>query len=206
MPVHRRKKISINILIPFIVLILFFSIMIWQKYRSSQKVIVAPPQSGTENIRSINLFFTADGIHLTRETRVLEPCENDVACLKSTLDELLNGPIGELSETVPDGVIVTSAAIEGNQATIEFNTQFSEAIPSGSAVEMLAVYAVVNTVAVNFPQIQKVKIEVEGNKRVLLHHLDLSEPLTPDYSLELSAPPETVEKPAKDPKGGTRSQ
>ena len=188
MPLHRRKKITINILIPFIVFVLFFSIMIWQKYRSSHEVPVTPPQPGTESLRLITLFFTEDGTHLTRETRELEPCDNDTACLKEVLDELLNGPIGELTETVPEGVIVSSVSIEGSQATVGFNNTFYEAMPSGSAAEMLAVYSVVNTAAVNFPQIQKVKIVVEGSTTGILRHLDISEPLMPDYTLELSTP------------------
>ena len=188
MPLHRRKKITINILIPFIVFVLFFSIMIWQKYRASQEVMVTPPQPSAENIRSVTLFFSEDGIHLTRETRELEPCDNDTECLKSVIDELLNGPIGELAETVPEGVVVSSVRIEGDLAVIGFNNLFSESMPSGSSSEMLAVYSVVNTTAVNFPQIQKVKIEIDGNKTGILRHLDISEPLIPDYSLELSAP------------------
>ena len=68
-------------------------------------------------------------------------------------------------------------------------------IVSGSSAEMLAVYSIVNTIAANFPNIQKVKITVEGNSGVVLNHLDLSEALVPDYSLELSAVPiaETTE-------------
>ncbi|HIJ87358.1 MAG TPA: GerMN domain-containing protein [Desulfuromonadales bacterium] len=188
MPLHRRKKVTINLLIPFIVFVLFFSIMIWQKYRSSQEVPVTPPQTNRENSRSVTLFFTADGTHLARETRELEPCDNDTACLKNVLDELLNGPIGELEETVPEGVIVSSVRIEGGEATIGFNNLFSDAMPSGSSAEMLAVYSVVNTAAVNFPQIQKVKIEVDGNYAGMLRHLDISAPLIPDYSLELPSP------------------
>ena len=114
------------------------------------------------------------------------PCDDDNACLKSVLDELLNGPIGEFEETVPEGTVVSAVRIEGNQATIEFNRTFSDAMLSGSSAEMLAVYSVVNTVAVNFPQVQKVKINVDGNQGVILSHLDLSEPLLPDYSLEQS--------------------
>ena len=195
MPLQRRKKITINLLVPFFVFVLFFSIMIWQKYRSSYETPVTPPQAGETSIRSVTLFFTADGTHLSRETRELEPCDNDTACLKSVLDELLNGPIGDLEETLPEGVFVSSVSIEGNQATVEFNHLFSEAMSSGSSAEMLAVYAVVNTAAVNFPQIQNVKINVEGNKTGILRHLDLSDPLVPDYSLELSSPITEEKKP-----------
>ncbi|MDD2734711.1 MAG: GerMN domain-containing protein [Desulfuromonadaceae bacterium] len=199
MPVHRRKKITINILIPFTVFVLFFSIMIWQKYRSSQEVPVTPPQSSTESIRSVTLFFVADGTRLVREARELDSCDADTACVKSVLDELLNGPLSsEFEKAIPEGVIVTSVRLEGSLATIRFNSLFFEAMLSGSSAEMLAVYSVVNTIAVNFPQIQKVKLEIDGNETGMLRHLDLSEPLMPDYSLELSAPIASEKKSTKE--------
>ncbi|MDD2541574.1 MAG: GerMN domain-containing protein, partial [Desulfuromonadaceae bacterium] len=147
------------------------------------------PQQNAESYRSITLFFVSDGTLLAREARRIDPCDNDNACLKRVLDELLNGPVGEFEEAVPEGTIVESVRMEGDLATIEFNHMFSDAMLSGSSAEMLAVYAVVDTVAVNFPQIQKVKIDIDGTKEVILHHLDLSEPLLPDYSLEQSPPP-----------------
>jgi spore germination protein GerM len=202
MPAHPRKKITISILIPFLIFILFFSIMIWQKYRSSHEVAVAPPQQNEEGNRTVILFFAAEGTRLVREARKLDPCEDDNACLKNVLDELLNGPVGEFEETVPEGTSVDAVRIEGNQATIEFNRTFSEAMLPGSSAEMLAVYSVVNTVAVNFPQIKKVKINVDGNKGVILSHLDLSDPLLPDYSLEQSPVPE----PEKSSAGSTTNR
>lgn len=196
MAAHPRKKISISILIPFLVFILFFSIMIWQKYRSSYEVPVPPlPQNG-EVRRYATLFFAADGTRLAREARQIGACDDDAACLESVLDELLNGPVGEFEETLPEGTAVTAVRIEGNLATIEFNRTFSEEMLSGSSAEMLAVYSVVNTVAVNFPQIQKVKINVDGNLGVILRHLDLTDPLPPDYTLELPPLPEPDNAPA----------
>ena len=190
MSVRPRKKVTISILVPFLVFILFFSIMIWQKYRSSYDVPVAPPLQSGEGRRSVTLFFAAEGTRLAREARDIESCEDDNVCLKSVLDELLNGPVGEFEETLPEGASVTAVHIEGNQATIEFNRTFSDEMLSGSSAEMLAVYSVVDTVAVNFPQIQKVKINVDGDSAVILHHLDLSDPLLPDYTLEQSPAPE----------------
>ena len=190
MPVKPRKKITISILIPFLVFILFFSTMIWQKYRSSHEVPVIPPQHNVESYRVITLFFISNGTQLARESRKIDPCDDDSACLKRVLDELLNGPVGEFEEAVPEGTVVESVHIEGNLATIEFNHMFSAAMLSGSSAEMLAVYSVVDTVAVNFPQIQKVKLNVDGNKEVVLGHLDLSDPLPPDYSLEQPPSPE----------------
>ena len=207
MTAHPRKKITISILIPFLVLILFFSIMIWQKYRSSYELPVAPPRQNAEFNRSVTLFFAAEGTRLAREAREIGPCDDDNVCLKSILDELLNGPVGDFEETVPEGTAVSAVLIEGNQATIEFNRTFSDEMLSGSSAEMLAVYSVVDTVATNFPQIQKVKINIDGNSGVILRHLDLSEPLVPDYSLEQSSTPGPEKKsaaPANNRKGDLR--
>ncbi len=184
MAAYPRKKITISLLIPFLVFVLFFSILIWQKYRSSHEIPVINPHSNTEGSRSVTLFFSADGVRLAREARVLDQCESDNDCLKDVLDELLNGPVGELMEAIPEGTTVNFAGIDGDQATIDFNHAFFDAMLSGSSAEMLAVYSVVNTVAVNFPQVQKIKIDIDGNKHSLLHHLDLSDPLQPDFSLE----------------------
>lgn len=203
MPVRRRKKITISILIPFLVFMLFFTIMIWQKYRSSHEIPVTPPLPSSVGKRSVTLFFAADGTRLAREAREIDPCDDDNACLKSVLDELLNGPVGEFGETVPEGTAVDAVRIEGNQVTIEFNRTFIDAMLPGSSAEMLAVYSVVNTVAVNFPQIQKVKLNVDGNSGVILRHLDLSDPLLPDYSLEQSPVPEP-EKSSTGPTSGRK--
>lgn len=184
-----RKKMTVSILIPFVVCVVFFSIMIWQKYRSSREVTDSPALSQTEGRRVVTLFFAADGTHLARESRDVDPCDDDTSCLKDVLDELLNGPVGEYTEVIPEGTAVESVRLEGTLATVDFNRSFSEMIVSGSSAEMLAVYSIVNTATANFPNIQMVKITVDGNSGVVLNHLDLSEPLAPDYSLELSAVP-----------------
>lgn len=191
---HRRKKISVNILVPFLAFILFFTIMIWQKYRSSHEIPQVTAPLSTEGSRTVSLFFAVDGVRLAREARVIESCDSANACLKSVIDELLNGPVGEFDDTIPDGTVVTAVHSEGPLATVEFNRIFSDAMLSGTTAEMLAVYAVVNTITVNFPQIQQVKIGIEGDKNASLRHLDISEPLAPDYSLELSASPPTENK------------
>ena len=180
----RRKKISVNLVIPFMVFVLFFSMMIWQKYRSISDIPAPPVARQGEGNRIITLFFATTAGTLARETREIESCDDDNGCLKSLLDELLHGPVGELEGTLPEGVTVDRATVEGNLAVITFNRSFSEAVLSGSSAEMTAVYSVVNSVALNFPQIKQVKIDVDGVSTLQLHHLDLSKPLEPDYSLE----------------------
>lgn len=203
MPTRPQKKMTASILIPFLVLMLFFTIMIRQKYRSSHEAPVAPQSREADGSRLVTLFFAAEGARLARETREVEPCGTVDVCLKNVLDELLNGPVGEFDETIPDGTVVEEVRLEKKQVTIEFNRGFSDAMPSGSSAEMLSVYSVVNTVAINFPHIETVKINVDGNSDVILPHLDLSKPLVPDYSLEQSRP-SAAEKKSRPASGSHR--
>lgn len=179
-----RKKHAISVLVPFFVFIILFSIFVWQKYRTSHEIMVSPPSSGTVGSRTVTLFFVADGTRLARETRDIGPCSDTMVCLKSALEELLNGPIGDFDESIPDGTSVDAVRMEGDLVTINFNSKFSSAMVAGSSAEMLAVYAVVNTVTVNFPLIKMVKLNVAGDTAARLRHLDLTEPLQPDFSLE----------------------
>lgn len=199
MSLYAQKNIKISVLIPFLVFILFFSVMIWQKYRSSYEIPPVPLQQNVEGDRTVTLFFVEDGTRLAREAREIDSCSDDNDCLKKILEELLNGPVGEFDEPIPDGTLVEDTQLEGGLATINFNNTFSAAMISGSSAEMLAVYSVVDTVAANFPQIKKVKLNIAGNSSAVLRHLDLSGPLEPDYSMESPAAVEknntTVDKP-----------
>ena len=182
---HSKKRINISLLIPFLVIVVVFSIMIWQKYRTSQRVPVVPPsQQQQTGKRTVVLFFVADGASLAREARELDVCDDDASCLKDVLDELLTGPVGEFDEALPEGTVISTARIEGDLVTVDLNRTFAEGLPSGSSAEMMAVYSIVNTVTANFPAVQRVKLNIDGDQKAQLGHLDLSDPLPADYSLE----------------------
>jgi len=185
-----RKRINISLLIPFLVVALLFVITLWNKYRSSRELPAVPQLQQAVGKRTVVLFFVTDGPRLAREARELDPCDDVTACLKGVLEELVNGPVGEFAESLPDGTVVNSVRIDADLAGIDLNKAFADALLSGSSAEMLAVYSIVDTVATNFPQIARVKLTIDGDEKSMLHHLDLSDPLVPDYALELSpAPP-----------------
>lgn len=184
MATQPRKRVNISLLIPFFVIALVFGVILWQKYQASREVPPVPQMQQPAGKRTAVLFFVADGTRLAREARELDPCEDAVDCLKDVLDELVNGPVGEFDEVLPEGTVINSVRIDGDQVGVDLNRTFSEALPSGSSAEMLAVYSIVDTITVNFPKISKVKLNIEGNDKALLRHLDLSDPLLPDYTLE----------------------
>jgi hypothetical protein len=186
MPSIKRRKVNLSLLIPFVILALVFSAMVWKKMQASREVRPVPQVTGPEAVRKGVLFFVADGTGLVREARELESCGEMQECMETLLDELFSGPVGDLDVALPETSSVKSVRIEGDLAVVDLNQAFASDLASGSSAEMLAVYSIVDTLCVNFPQITRVKLSVEGNDKTQLRHLDLSDPLLPDYSLEQS--------------------
>lgn len=191
MPPVQRRKISISILIPFAIVALVFGVLIWKKMHDSRQVRPVPQVADPAVARKGVLFFVVEGARLGREARELEACGGTTQeCLKDLLDELFSGPIGDFDEALPESSSVESVRIDGDLAVVDLNQAFASDLASGSSAEMMAVYSIVNTVCVNYPQIARVKITIEGNGTTQLRHLDLSDPLTPDFSLEQSPAPQ----------------
>lgn len=189
---NRRRKVSVSLLIPFAIVALVFGGLVWKKLQDSREVPTVPQVSEPAAGRKAVLFFVADGTRLAREARELESCPDTAACVQELLDELFSGPVGELDEAIPEGAEVSGVRLEGNTAIVEVTGPFVTDMPVGSSAEMLAVYSIVNTVCANYPDIARVRIAVEGG--AALKHLDLSEPLAPEFSLEQSpaAPPQAA--------------
>jgi spore germination protein GerM len=182
----RRRKISISLLIPFAIIALVFGALIWKKMQDSRERHPEPQVNQPAAMRKGVLFFVADGTRLAREARELPSCTDTKTCVEDLLDELFSGPLGDLDEALPEGAALTGVRLEGDLAVVDVTKPFATDLPAGSSAEMLAVYSIINTVCFNYPQIARVSITVEG-AAANLNHLDLSDPLPPDYSLEREA-------------------
>jgi hypothetical protein len=181
---NRRRKMSVSLLIPFAIVAMVFGALIWKKMQASLETHPEPQVNQPAAMRKGVLFFVTDDARLGREGRELDACSETAECVKDLLDELFSGPVGELYEAIPEGAVVTSVRLDGDLAVIDITRPFASDLPSGSSAEMLAVYSIINSVCFNYPQIARVWITVEGNPKTVLRHLDLSDPLPPDYSLE----------------------
>ena len=186
MATTRRRKISISLLIPFAIVAMVFGALIWKKMQASREPHPVPQVHQPDVARKGVLFFVADGTRLAREARELPSCSDTQTCVKDLLDELFSGPLGDLDEALPEGAELNSMHLEGNVAVVDVSKSFATDLPAGSSAEMLAIYSIINTVCFNYPQIARVRITVEGAS-ANLNHLDLSDPLPPDYTLERQA-------------------
>ena len=193
--VHRRK-ISISLLIPFAIVAMLFGGLIWKKMQHSRELQPVPQVNQPAAARKGVLFFVAGGTRLAREARELESCSDTTECVKGLLDELFSGPVGDMDAALPETAAVVAIRLEGDLAVIDLTKPFVSDMPAGSSAEMLAVYSIVNTVCINYPQIARVRITVEGDAKANLNHLDLTDPLTPDYALEQEPLPVSHDKEA----------
>lgn len=146
----------------------------------------------TQRTREVLLYFAAvDGQSLVAETRDINECEQEEDCLSDTVRELIAGPQGALAAVLPKQVELHGVAIVGSQVNVDFSQELITAHPGGTQSELLTIYGLTDTLAVNFPHLRQVKILVDGVPVATLKgHVDLRQPVTPDFSMveEGSAP------------------
>ena len=172
------------LLIAFVISAVVLGTLIYRKYETSG-LKATPPQPQEEGMLLVTLFFSSpDGTGLVREAREVDACTDPKVCAEEILEELINGPVGDMSPTLPPTATFRSVRVEGDTATVDFGKEFSDGLPAGSNAEIMAVYSVIDSLAFNFPGIKKVKFLQEGEAIRTLGQLDLAAPLTPDFTLE----------------------
>jgi len=184
------------LVIAFLVFAVIVGALVFRKYDTATRAVEPAPKTEPAVAVVVTLFFAAqDGEGLVREGREVEigeigeTGETVEEKIESVVDELISGPLGSLAPTLPPNARVLGVRLNGEVAQIDFGRELSEGLPSGSSAEMTAVYSVVDTVAANFPQIKAVQFLIEGAPVAELKgHLDLSQPLAPDFTLEKKEP------------------
>jgi hypothetical protein len=186
-PPNGRRNAKLILFAAFIIAAIILGTLMLLKYNRSQQIPVShvPPQE--TGVMRISLFFAApDGKGLARETRDIDSCGDDLsACVQDVIEELVNGPLGDLAPTLPDATIVNSVQLNGDTAIVDFNNELVNGLPGGSSSEVTAVYSIVDTVSFNFPRIKRVKFLLDGHDAdTLKGHLDLRIPIEPDFPQE----------------------
>ncbi len=101
------------------------------------------------------------------------------------LEELFSGP-GERSvllPPVPPGAWLREIRLDGTAAIVDLDESLVTAVNGGGAAELLAVYAIVNTLAANLP-VEEITLLVAGEEeRTLGGHLFFDQPLVPRADL-----------------------
>lgn len=104
---------------------------------------------------------------------------------KQILSDVLAGPAGAAAtRAVPHGTQLRQVyVLDNGVAYIDFSEDLRRGLGGGSSAELLTVYAIVNSVALNVSEIKKVGILIEGRPVDTLNgHMDLRRPLPPNRS------------------------
>lgn len=183
-PRHPRRGMTI-LGFAFVISAAVFGALMLQRYEQRRTPPPAPPQAQAGGTALVTLFFAApDGTGLVREGREVDACDGPEECIGGLIEELASGPLGDLEPTLPPATSVLGVEVTGDLAMVDLGREFVDGLPAGSSAEMTAIYSIVDTVAVNFPQIHRVGFRVEGEPVSTFGHLDLSRPLAADFSLE----------------------
>ena len=146
----------------------------------------APSEEETGGRVSVTLFFLSDDDDLLhRETREIEAGPTPADEAERALEELIRGSEGDYVSPLPPGTRVRQVFVnKDGTAYVDFGKEIMEKFSYGSSSELAAVYAVVNTLAVNFRPVRRVVILVEGAERETLGgHVDLTRPFVANLSL-----------------------
>ncbi len=148
---------------------------------TSPPSVAKPPEKqasppAAETISVTVYHATKDATFLVPETYRLPKTDHPA---QTAIEQLLNGPKNPaLIRALPEGTKLKGITVKNHIAYVDFNDKLIKNGSGGSAGEIMAVGAIVNTLT-EFADIYKVQIMVEGRKiNTLYGHMDTSEPLS----------------------------
>ena len=159
-------------------------VLLNQFYKSAPKSpLVRPLQSTPKKdlikTRAHLYFADKEKPFLIAEERDLLHAEDAVSFAKMIVTTLSEGPRQELMRTLPTETVLRTLFIDQNKtAYVDFNESLKENHPGGSQTEILTIYAIVNSLVLNIPEIETVKILFDGRESMTLcGHTDLRFPM-----------------------------
>lgn len=155
------------------------------KTRTAPQVEPVVVDSLSQATRDVLLYFASiDGQTLVAETRKISECQRDEDCLSDVVQALIDGPQSGLEPILSSQVVLRGMNIDGSLVSIDFSQEMVSSHPGGTQSELLTIYGLVDTLAVNFPHLRQVQFLVEGTPVTTLKgHIDLRQPINPDFSL-----------------------
>jgi len=130
--------------------------------------------------KEVVLYFSDhEGGYLIGEKRAILKRDEVEEEAKEIVIELIKGPKGKRISTLPSQTKLLAFQLGGRGvAQINFDQAFLRDHPGGSSAEMMTVYAIVNSLTFNFPQIKQVQFLVEGKAiETIAGHLSLKQPV-----------------------------
>jgi hypothetical protein len=148
------------------------ALIVW--YGSRLFAPVVPPGTVDKEVK----VYVADeaGLHLEGRAHRVKAASIEEG-IRISIELILK----DESRTVPEGTRLKGVEIKGKTAFIDLSGDATERHKGGSSGEIMTVYSIVNTVTLNFPEIDKVQILINGRKeKTLAGHIDIGYPIPPE--------------------------
>jgi hypothetical protein len=98
---------------------------------------------------------------------------------RAILEALISGPRGDLVRTIPAATRLRAIFLAAdNVCFVDFGSAIRDNHPGGCRGEMLTVYSIVNSLIINIPSIERVKLLIDGHDiDTLAGHLNTQDPI-----------------------------
>jgi spore germination protein GerM len=185
------------IVIGFLLFIVVFGFIFFfvknrpESVKSSTSTSNTPSPAPNQRRINVKLYFSTPGSEiLETEERSIPYHETLHSQTKEVLAALIAGPKGELVPSIPEGVRILDVLVSKDGiAYVDLSGEIVSNHQGGTTGEMVTVYSIVNTLAINLPQINGVQILVDDRPvETLKGHMDLSRPLRPNLSMARQEP------------------
>ena len=143
--------------------------------RASNTRTVAPQVTGTNSDVRLTIAYDDDGMFRSRDASTVLPAEPGARArqiLQTLVSEYVNRPS---PHPLAEGSAVNNVFwVNQKFAVVDLNEALADGHRSGIMVEDFTLISLIDTLGANFPQLQQVKILVDGKEReTLAGHADL---------------------------------
>jgi len=135
---------------------------------------------------NFKLYFPSakDG-YLRAEPREIAVVPDPINQMGLVVTELIRGSKTGLVPTFPEDTRVKNIFLDdAGTVYVNFSRELQTGFPGGAWTETLTIYSLANTLALNFDDVKRVQLLVEGSEiETLAGHIDTSEPFGPRKGL-----------------------
>jgi spore germination protein GerM len=165
------------------IFVLVLGMTLWAIWPSGQTLTEsAAGQPQILEPRDIVLYFVdSSGFSLVSEEQQIAGCNDERQCIAQTIEALSSGS-QQFQPVLPERTRILGVEVEGDLVRVNFSRDLVDRHPGGSLSELLTVYGLTNTLAVNFPDLRRLQILVEGKiEPTLKGHVDISRPIKAEF-------------------------
>ena len=134
----------------------------------------------------MHLYFSnKENSFLIAEKKLLERSGDPAQMGKLIIESLIKGPKEKLMRTISSDAALRALFVTNDKtAYVDLTQAAREKHPGGCKSELITIYSIVNSLVLNIPEIDTVKILIDGRESMTLAgHIDLRFPLKADMLL-----------------------